>query len=88
LRLKEQRKIEYDVEMTERNKLCKKLVIASPSVVSIEESVSTLNYARSANGVVNKPVATLSINVTKLSEKSKVELAKKEAITRELKETL
>jgi len=45
---------------------CKTLVIAtlSPSVVSIEESVSTLNYAQSANGIVNKPVATsyLSIN--------------------------
>jgi len=45
---------------------CKTLVIAtlSPSVVSIEESVSTLNYAQSANGIVNKPIATsyLSIN--------------------------
>ena len=45
---------------------CKTLVIAtlSPSISSIEESVSTLNYAQSANGIVNKPVATsyLSIN--------------------------
>jgi len=45
---------------------CKTLVIAtlSPSISSIEESISTLNYAQSANGIVNKPVAQsfLSIN--------------------------
>jgi len=45
---------------------CKTLVIAtlSPSIVSVEETISTLNYAQSANGIVNKPVATsyLSIN--------------------------
>jgi len=45
---------------------CKTLVIAtlSPSIVSVEETISTLNYAQSANGIINKPVATsyLSIN--------------------------
>jgi len=50
---------------------CKTLVIAtlSPSISSIEESVSTLNYAQSANGIVNKPVATsyLSINSSGLA---------------------
>jgi len=44
---------------------CKTLVIAtlSPSITSIEESVSTLNYAQSANGIVNKPVATSYISI-------------------------
>lgn len=30
----------------------------SPSITAIEESVSTLNYAHSANGIVNKPVSS------------------------------
>ena len=39
---------------------CKTVVIAtlSPSVTAIEESISTLNYAQSANGIVNKPVSS------------------------------
>jgi hypothetical protein len=38
---------------------CKTIVVAtlSPSVTAIEESMSTLNYAQSANGIVNKPVS-------------------------------
>ena len=35
----------------------------SPSISSIEESISTLNYAQSANCIVNKPVATSYLNV-------------------------
>ena len=30
----------------------------SPSITAIEESISTLNYAQSANGIINKPVST------------------------------
>lgn len=30
----------------------------SPSVTAIEESMSTLNYAQAANGIINKPVTT------------------------------
>jgi hypothetical protein len=45
---------------------CKTVVIAtvSPSVLSIEETMSTLNYAQSASGIINKPVAVsyLSVN--------------------------
>ena len=45
---------------------CKTLIIAtlSPSVSAIEESISTLNYAQTANGIINKPVAVsyLSMN--------------------------
>jgi len=39
---------------------CKTVIIAtlSPSITAIEESMSTLNYAQSANGIVNKPVST------------------------------
>ncbi|CAJ1934033.1 unnamed protein product [Cylindrotheca closterium] len=39
---------------------CKTCLIAtiSPSVTAIEESMSTLNYAHAANGIVNKPVTT------------------------------
>jgi hypothetical protein len=38
---------------------CKTIVVAtlSPSITAIEESMSTLNYAQSANGIVNKPVS-------------------------------
>jgi hypothetical protein len=39
---------------------CKTCLIAtiSPSVTAIEESMSTLNYAQAANGIINKPVIT------------------------------
>ena len=39
---------------------CKTCLIAtvSPSVTAIEESMSTLNYAQAANGIVNKPITT------------------------------
>lgn len=39
---------------------CKTVIIAtlSPSATAIEESISTLNYAQSANGIVNKPVSS------------------------------
>ena len=42
---------------------CKTVVVAtiSPSITAIEESVSTLNYAQSACGIVNKPVSSSSI---------------------------
>jgi len=45
---------------------CKTLIIAtlSPSITAIEESTSTLNYAQSANGIVNKPVATSYLSIT------------------------
>jgi len=38
---------------------CKTIIVAtlSPSITAIEESLSTLNYAHSANGIVNKPVS-------------------------------
>ena len=44
---------------------CKTVIVAtlSPSVSAIEESISTLNYAQSANSIVNKPVATSYLNV-------------------------
>jgi kinesin family protein 11 len=39
---------------------CKTVIIAtvSPSITAIEESVSTLNYAHSANGIVNNPISS------------------------------
>jgi hypothetical protein len=39
---------------------CKTLIIAtlSPSITAIEESLSTLNYAQAANGIVNRPVSS------------------------------
>jgi len=44
---------------------CKTCLIAtiSPSVTAIEESMSTLNYAQAANGIVNKPVTTSLMSV-------------------------
>ena len=44
---------------------CKTVIVAtlSPSITAIEESVSTLNYAQSANGIVNKPVSSSLISV-------------------------
>eukprot|EP00578_Thalassiosira_sp_NH16_P029435 CAMPEP_0181087506 /NCGR_PEP_ID=MMETSP1071-20121207/6308_1 /TAXON_ID=35127 /ORGANISM="Thalassiosira sp., Strain NH16" /LENGTH=1240 /DNA_ID=CAMNT_0023169397 /DNA_START=70 /DNA_END=3791 /DNA_ORIENTATION=- len=43
---------------------CKTVIVAtiSPSITAIEESVSTLNYAHSANGIVNKPVSSSLIS--------------------------
>jgi len=45
---------------------CKTVVVAtlSPSITAIDESISTLNYAQSASGIVNKPVATSYMNLT------------------------
>ena len=42
---------------------CKTVLVAtiSPSITAIEESISTLNYAHSANGIINKPVSSSSI---------------------------
>jgi hypothetical protein len=42
---------------------CKTVVVAtiSPSITAIEESISTLNYAQSACGIVNKPISSSSI---------------------------
>lgn len=39
---------------------CKTVIIAtlSPSITAIEESMSTLNYAQSATGIINKPIST------------------------------
>jgi kinesin family protein 11 len=44
---------------------CKTCVIAtiSPSIMAIEETISTLNYAQQANGIINKPVTTSSMMV-------------------------
>ena len=44
---------------------CKTVIIAtlSPSVTAIEESISTLNYAQSANGIMNKPVSSSFLSV-------------------------
>jgi len=44
---------------------CKTCLIAtiSPSVTAIEESMSTLNYAQAANGIINKPVTTSQMTV-------------------------
>ena len=36
----------------------------SPSVTAIEESMSTLNYAQAANGIINKPVTASLISST------------------------
>jgi hypothetical protein len=48
---------------------CKTVIIAtlSPSVTAIEESISTLNYAQSANRIVNRPVATSYLSINKLA---------------------
>ncbi len=45
---------------------CKTLIVAtlSPSATAIEESMSTLNYAQSASGIVNKPVSTSYMSVS------------------------
>ncbi len=51
---------------------CKTCLIAtvSPSVVSIEESMSTLNYAQAANGIINKPITTSLMTVGGFDNKS------------------
>ena len=48
---------------------CKTLIIAtlSPSVLSIEESLSTLHYAQSANGIINKPISNSKMSVGSMS---------------------
>ena len=44
---------------------CKTCLIAtiSPSITAIEESMSTLNYAQAANGIINKPITTSLMSV-------------------------
>ena len=44
---------------------CKTLIVAtlSPSVTAIEESLSTLHYAQSANGIINKPISSSKMSV-------------------------
>lgn len=44
---------------------CKTVIIAtvSPSVLAVEETISTLNYAQAAHGIQNKPVATSYLKV-------------------------
>jgi len=39
---------------------CKTVIIAtvSPSITAVDETISTLNYAQAAHGILNKPVAT------------------------------
>ena len=51
---------------------CKTCLIAtiSPSVTAIEESMSTLNYAQAANGIINKPVTTSLMSVGGFDNKS------------------
>ncbi len=49
---------------------CKTLIVAtlSPSATAIEESMSTLNYAQSASGIVNKPISTSYMSVSAMSQ--------------------
>ena len=51
---------------------CKTLIVAtlSPSVLAIEETTSTLNYAQAAGGITNKPVATSYYKLPTLTAKS------------------
>ena len=53
---------------------CKTVVVAtlSPSITAIEESISTLNYAQSANGIINKPVSSslISFGENQFSDKT------------------
>ena len=51
---------------------CKTCLIAtiSPSVTAIEESMSTLNYAQAANGIINKPITTSLMTVGGFDNKS------------------
>ena len=56
---------------------CKTVIIAtlSPSVTAIEESTSTLNYAQSANGIINKPVSTSYMSVASGSSNQSASLS-------------
>ncbi|KAL7554179.1 hypothetical protein ACHAWF_017567 [Thalassiosira exigua] len=51
---------------------CKTVIVAtiSPSVAAIEETASTLNYAHSANGIVNKPVSSSLIALGEMGSMS------------------
>jgi len=51
---------------------CKTCLIAtiSPSVTAIDESMSTLNYAQAANGIINKPITTSLMSVGGFDNKS------------------
>ena len=64
---------------------CKTVIIAtlSPSITAIEESISTLNYAQSANGIINKPVSTSSMAAGGGSFSGSATPSKKGAITTE-----
>ncbi|EKX52236.1 hypothetical protein GUITHDRAFT_65383, partial [Guillardia theta CCMP2712] len=44
---------------------CKTVIIAtiSPSVLAVDETLSTLNYAQAAHGIQNKPVATSYLKI-------------------------
>ena len=44
---------------------CKTVIVAtlSPSVTAIDESISTLNYAQSATGIMNKPISSSLMSV-------------------------
>ena len=44
---------------------CKTVIVAtlSPSILAVDESFSTLNYAQQAQGITNKPVATSYLKV-------------------------
>eukprot|EP00557_Chaetoceros_sp_GSL56_P011997 CAMPEP_0176477854 /NCGR_PEP_ID=MMETSP0200_2-20121128/867_1 /TAXON_ID=947934 /ORGANISM="Chaetoceros sp., Strain GSL56" /LENGTH=1243 /DNA_ID=CAMNT_0017873737 /DNA_START=112 /DNA_END=3844 /DNA_ORIENTATION=- len=45
---------------------CKTLIVAtlSPSITAIEESMSTLHYAQSANGIINKPISCSKMSLS------------------------
>jgi Kinesin-like protein len=45
---------------------CKTLIVAtlSPSITAIEESLSTLHYAQSANGIINKPISCSKMSLS------------------------
>jgi len=48
---------------------CKTLIVAtlSPSATAIEESLSTLHYAQSANGIVNKPISSSKMSLNSIA---------------------
>jgi kinesin family protein 11 len=48
---------------------CKTLIVAtlSPSVTAIEESLSTLHYAQSASGIVNKPISSSKMSINSVA---------------------
>ena len=53
---------------------CKTIIIAtlSPSITEIEESISTLNYAQAANGIVNKPITSAYLSLGSSSTVSSI----------------